>query len=248
MPPATVLVPGLSLPLFPADSRHVSNEADAAADDPHPCQPAVAGHRVPVASGAPATEPTVRVTRFAIGQVLDWLFAGIYGLGVATLLARLLAGWQGATSLRRKAVPVTNSQWLQRLDSWVATLGSGDHQLAARTRQVTLLQSDEIDVPVALGVLRPALVIPSPLSETATLKTVVAILVHELAHVYRADWCLAVARSRRTREHCGCILRCGSLRWRIAFIRERACDDFAVQDGGRLPCLRRNSLRTLPRE
>jgi beta-lactamase regulating signal transducer with metallopeptidase domain len=227
LPLASVLVPGLSLPLLPADSRPVSGEAEAAADGPHPSQPAVAGHRVPFASGASATESTMGVTRVAIGQVLDWIFAGIYGLGVATMLARLLAGWHCAASLRRKAVPVTNSQWLRRLDSWLAILGSANHQLAARTRHVTLLQSDEIDVPVALGVLRPAIVIPSPLSEAATLKTVDAILIHELAHIDRAD-CAWQLLDRLV--HAALWLH--PLMWiaqtRMAFIRERACDDFAV--------------------
>ena len=121
--------------------------------------------------------------------------------------------------------PVTNSQWLG--GSILGWPPGNANPIGRAGLGRTLLESDEIDVPVALGVLRPAILIPSPLSEAATSQTVDAILVHELAHVYRAD-CAWQLVDRVVQA----ALWLHPLMWiaqrRIAFIRERACDDFAV--------------------
>ncbi len=98
---------------------------------------------------------------------------------------------------------------------------------AAWSGGVTLLQSDQVDVPTALGVRKPVILIPSPLVEQATSRTVDSVLVHELAHVYRADFAWQLLD-----RVVSAALWLHPLMWiahrRIAFIRERACDDFAV--------------------
>ncbi len=102
-----------------------------------------------------------------------------------------------------------------------------DRPSAASSRRVKLLQSDQIDVPIALGVRTPLVLIPSSLVSQASSQTVDAVLIHELAHVFRAD-CAWQLLDRVV--HAALWLH--PLMWiaqsRIAFVRERACDDFAV--------------------
>jgi Zn-dependent protease with chaperone function len=237
LPLATLLVPRLTLPLLPAESQRESSGVDAAARS----QSVVAVHGLVKSSGVQPQEPAIVTTDSANGETPLLVLAGIYALGMTTLLARLLAGWYAAERLRRHATPVTNSQSLERLDFWMARLGLLENQSAAWSGsssrigarplsyrpRVRLLASDQIEVPVALGVRDPVILIPSSMIAKTTTQTVDAILVHELAHIYRADcgWQLL----QRIVE---AALWFHPLVWiaqrRIAFIRERACDDFAV--------------------
>jgi beta-lactamase regulating signal transducer with metallopeptidase domain len=226
LPLAAVLVPRLTLPLLPSNSHDANSSVNAADADPRTA--ATTGLRFREAGDAQPQESAVAATQIVQGVTFRLALAGIYFLGAATLLARLLAGWHAARSLRRDATPVRNSQWLERLEIWRTRLGRADKQAAAWTRRVTLLQSHQIDVPVVLGVTKPAILIPSSLLSNATTQAVDAILVHELAHVYRADcaWQLLDRVAQAA-------LWLHPLIWiaerRIAFIRERACDDFAVR-------------------
>ncbi|HUE16432.1 MAG TPA: M56 family metallopeptidase [Planctomycetaceae bacterium] len=224
LPLATVLVPRLTLPVLPADSQRAIAGVDAAALS----RSAVADHGLSESGGAQPQEPAI-VTTLSLNRRTPLLvLAWIYTLGMMALLARLLAGWRAAKSLRRGAAPVTDLQWLERLDFWLSRQGLGDNQAAAGAGRVTLLESDQIDVPVALGVWEPVILIPLPLVAKATSRTVDTILVHELAHIYRAD-CAWQLLDRVV--HAALWLH--PLMWiaekRIAFIRERACDDFAVR-------------------
>jgi beta-lactamase regulating signal transducer with metallopeptidase domain len=242
LPLATILVPQLTLPLLPSITPPIL-PADSEKTDPKlaaavalsQSQSAAVGHRAVEADAVQPSESANVMTQFLGGEtfVLGLMLAlvVIYVLGAMTLVARLVAGWLAANSLRREAILVADSQWRDRLHFWSGHLEVAGQQSAGGTRRVTLLESDQIDVPVALGVRRPAIVVPSHLVAQASPQTVDVVLVHELAHVYRADcaWQLL--------DH---VVQAAfwphPLMWiaqkRIAFIRERACDDFAVRRVG----------------
>jgi beta-lactamase regulating signal transducer with metallopeptidase domain len=224
LPLATGLAPRLTLPLMPSDSSDTNRTADSVvisqriAADSH-------SHDLGMAQSG---EPAIATAPIADRNTLLQVLMGVYGFGVVVCLARLVAGWNAARLLCREAAPVTNSQWLGRLDSWMSRLGQRDSRSATWPRPVRLLESDDIDVPLALGVLRPAILIPSPLAAKATRQTVDAILVHELAHIYRAD-CAWQLVDRVVQAALWLHPLMWMAQWRIAFIRERACDDFAVR-------------------
>ena len=126
---------------------------------------------------------------------------------------------------------MTNGNWLARMEHWQIRLGltspASGKTLASIHPPARLLQSNEIEVPVALGVFRRAVVIPSRLVADASTEAVDSIIVHELAHIARADYAWQLLE--RVVQSC---LWFHPLWWilarRIAFLRERACDDFAV--------------------
>ncbi|HEV3301103.1 MAG TPA: M56 family metallopeptidase, partial [Planctomycetaceae bacterium] len=224
LPLATGLAPRLTLPLLPSDSPDTNRAADSVGVSP---RVAAGSHSHDLGMAQPG-EPAIAMAPIVDRDTLLWVLAGVYGFGVAVCLARLVAGWHTARLLSREAAPVTNSQWLERLDFWMSRLGLRGNRSAASPRLIRLLESDDIDVPVALGVLRPAILIPSSLVAKAMPRAVDAVLVHELAHVYRAD-CAWQLVDRVVQA----ALWLHPLMWiaqrRIAFIRERACDDFAVR-------------------
>ena len=162
---------------------------------------------------------------------LFWTAIGwIYVAGVVAVLLRLAASWRAVNGLLRRAEPVTDTEWIKRLHHWQSALVAPAFApaIAAKSRcAVRLLESDDIDVPVALGVRRRAIVIPAPMVTRQSRAAIDAILVHELAHLLRADcawqWVQRIVEA---------VWWFHPLVWlarpRIAFVRERACDDFAV--------------------
>jgi beta-lactamase regulating signal transducer with metallopeptidase domain len=99
-------------------------------------------------------------------------------------------------------------------------------------RSALLLVSDQISSPVALGFLRPAVVLPKTLDSMLTREELDHVLLHELAHIARGDdWTNLAAK-----------VFGAFLGWHpvIAFVlmriekeRELACDDWVVATSGK---------------
>ena len=99
--------------------------------------------------------------------------------------------------------------------------------LPAAPRSVALLLSDDIGSPIAVGFLRPAIVLPASLPEQLSETELNHVLLHEAAHIARwDDWTNLIALLL------GAVLALDPIAqwilWRIAREREMACDDWAV--------------------
>ncbi len=96
-------------------------------------------------------------------------------------------------------------------------------------RDITVLHSSEIDVPLAAGILRPVILVPSSASEWSD-EEMRIVLLHELAHVQRSD---IIARATAM---CACVIHwfnpfvwiLGELSTRDA---ELAADDLVLSAG-----------------
>jgi hypothetical protein len=255
LPVATLLLPQWELPLLASRSPDgpngsatvrastvAANDAHLHSDDRpagdfsngHSLADGVAGQSLVLPGQGDATSLTIG--KHTLWDILGWLYVA----GLVAVLVRLAASWRAVDRLVRGAVPVRGNEWIKRLDYW-----QSDHWLAApggggvgkprftRTIATTLrfpvrlLQSDEIDVPLALGVWRRAIVIPAHLAAENSHTVLDAILVHELAHLVRADcawqWAQRIAEAAWWFHPLIWLAR-----RRISFVRERACDDFAV--------------------
>ncbi len=87
--------------------------------------------------------------------------------------------------------------------------------------------SDRVTVPLAIGFLRPAIILPASLVVQQTSETIDAILIHEAAHLQRYDvWTNAWARILEV------FAALNPVAWfvlrRLAMEREIACDDWVV--------------------
>ena len=56
------------------------------------------------------------------------------------------------------------------------------------SRSVVIVKSPAISIPMAIGWLSPVIVIPGRLVQSASAKLIDMVLLHELAHVRRADF------------------------------------------------------------
>jgi TonB family protein len=137
----------------------------------------------------------------------------IWSAGVLLLALHLVRGWIRIRRIQQRAMPLSPNRWPEKVRLAADRLGV--------TRRLRLLVSSLVDVPAVVGWLRPAILVPASALAGLPASHLEAILVHELAHVRRADYfvnaiqCVIevllfyhpavwwVSRQiRREREHC----------------------------------------------
>ncbi len=139
--------------------------------------------------------------------------------GVFSLLLYRSAAWIWATRLRRRGTCEVPEVWIGRMKS-----------LARRARvwqPVVLLESCVAEVPVVIGYLSPAILIPVGMLTGLPVAHVEAILLHELGHIRRADYLVALVQSAIE----GLLFYHPAVWWISGVIRaerENCCDDFAI--------------------
>jgi uncharacterized protein (TIGR03435 family) len=150
-------------------------------------QPAAA---VPVATGHAAVHPSaVSVGAFASTlaavplapqeQFLPWVVA-VWFAGAMAFWVRLAGGWIFAVRLRTVLARPAPDEWQHVLDRLKSQLG-----VAVPVR---LLVSAFVPAPTVVGWLRPVVLVPLGALTGLPAGQIEALLVHELAHIRRADY------------------------------------------------------------
>jgi beta-lactamase regulating signal transducer with metallopeptidase domain/protocatechuate 3,4-dioxygenase beta subunit len=159
-------------------------------------------------------EAAVVVTKPVAQSVGPWSWVvGCYLLGVALLGTRLLVGLVAARQLVRGARPV-----------------DGAKLPAAAGAATPVYESSRVRVPITVGWLRPAIVLPQDWS-TWDAAMLDAVLAHERAHVRRGDlWVALAARVNAI------VYWFHPLAWflsrRLTALAESACDDAVIDSLG----------------
>ena len=136
--------------------------------------PAVPHRREAVSAAQPIdTRATARQVRDAVASV-PWLIL-VWALGVALVMARLIASRIAVVRLTRSRVPGRKP--------WLGLARRLARMMRVR-RRLRFLRSDRIAMPIACGVLRPTVVLPVQADEWDDGR-IRAVLLHELAHVRR---------------------------------------------------------------
>ncbi len=167
-------------------------------------------------------EEPKNLVRSGAADFLPWL-APFWMAGVAIFHLRSLASWMAARRLRRTGVCLAPDLWRERLD-----------RLAARLRlstPVTLLESCLAEVPVVIGYLRPAILMPVGLLAGLPAGQIEAILLHELAHIRRYDYLVNLLQTAVE----GFLFYHPAVWWISGLIRaerENCCDDLVVATNG----------------
>ena len=115
-------------------------------------------------------------------------------------------------------------------DAWKTKLNELSDKLGIR-QSVTLLQSELIKIPVAIGFFKPVILVPFSLLSNLPPDQVEAILLHELAHVRRRDYLMNMLQ--RFAE--AIFFFNPSFIWLCSLIRqerEACCDDIVVATTG----------------
>ena len=161
--------------------------------------------------------------------------------GVAVFSMRLLGGWiQARRWVRHDTRPMTDP-WIDRVERLKERLGVH--------RAVALLESARVEVPMVVGWLRPAILVPFAALAGLSAPELEAILAHELAHIRRHDYLINLIQCvvevlvfyhpatwwisrviRRERESCCDDLAVASCRDRVVYARA-----LAAMEGLRVP-------------
>ncbi|MES2773763.1 MAG: M56 family metallopeptidase [Bacteroidota bacterium] len=145
--------------------------------------------------------------------VLVWfLIVCMRGLQLAT-------GLLGLRYYRRQSVMPAPETWQKKLQELALQLGI--------TRPVAIAESAIANVPMVIGHLKPLILVPAGLLAALPANEIEAILVHELAHIFRRDYIVNLLQSSME------ILFFfnPAVLWISALIkveRENCCDDIAV--------------------
>src|ERR1700722_16091601 len=157
-------------------------------------------------------------TPWDASKLLPWL-APMWLAGVFLFQMRCLVSWTAAGRLRKIGVCGASLEWVERLEGLRGRPGM--------SRPVTLLESCFAEVPVVIGHLRPVILMPVGLLAGLPAAQVEAILLHELAHIRRADYLVNLMQTLVEG-----LLFYHPAAWRISGViraeRENCCDDLVV--------------------
>ena len=155
-----------------------------------------------------ATAPTSPITVL----IAFWLRA-VWLIGSVSLFLRIITAMWRARSMRATAI-----LWTSR-DALVAELARD----AGVSRSIVTLLREDARAPLTMGILRPAIVLPTD-AQTWTESDLCRALVHEIEHIRRNDWVVHML----ARVVCA-VYWFHPLVWaawrRLRLDSERACDD-----------------------
>jgi len=162
--------------------------------------------------------PAFERARFVLSPLLVLALVGIWLIGALVVLARLIVSLVHLERLKRDALPLP-VEYRQRLDRWAGA--------AKGSRDVRLCRSSEIVIPIAVGLFDAMILVPEQLVEELAPQDVDRILLHELAHLRRADdWFNAIERIAQA-----LLFFNPGVQWIVRQLdleREVACDDWVL--------------------
>ena len=124
--------------------------------------------------------------RFTLPEYVALAIAAVWSVAALLLLVRLAINLWKLERLKTDALPLP-VEYRERLERW-AKADKGE-------REVRLCTCDGIEVPVAVGLFDSMILIPKHLLDTLSQEEIDQIILHELAHLRRADdWTNGVQR------------------------------------------------------
>ncbi|MES2652474.1 MAG: M56 family metallopeptidase [Bacteroidota bacterium] len=144
----------------------------------------------------------------------------IWFLIVGARCIQLFVGLNNLNHLRKNATFTVSVQWDEKVKNFAKQLGIN--------RAIRMAECGLVRVPMVIGHLKPLILIPMGLLTALQPKEIEAILVHELAHIYRRDYLINLLQSVME------ILFFfnPAVLWLSTLIkaeRENCCDDMAVK-------------------
>lgn len=177
-----------------ASAQHVATSTVASRVQPAAQKPAAPKRHAAVQhaaapASAPASAPALRFPErlhFALPQYVALALFGLWCVAALLLLVRLAVNLWRLERLKSDALPLP-VEYRERLQRW-ASADKGE-------REVRLCTCESIEVPVAVGLFDSMILIPKHLLDSLSQSEIDQIILHELAHLRRADdWTNGVQR------------------------------------------------------
>ncbi len=228
LPLLSLAIPAWRLPLLPAPAlEQVEPRSVTIGSTGDDQEPSALDTAVNVAKAA-GVVPEEKLTRFSIAlQTIRDSWQGLIVLffsGISMLLLlRMALGIAGVWTVKRRAEEISDEVSLMELD--------GAREYLQLEREVHLLRSSLVSVPVVWGLFKPVLLLPAGSIEW-TGERLRVVLLHELAHVKRLDGVTLLITKAAV-----ALFWFHPLAWSLERIArgecERACDDLVLASGTR---------------
>ncbi len=178
---------------------------------------------------APAPPPAPEAPEFSleifwdntlstIHQHLD-LIVSLWLAGVVLFTFRFFGSLWYVHQLQTRNTNIIPAEWLPLLQQL-------NYKLRIK-KNITVLLSNKVDVPTAIGVFKPVILFPLSLHTGLTLQEIESVLAHELAHIRRNDYLINIFQSLAE-----VVFFYHPAMWWISSNireeRENCCDDMAV--------------------
>jgi HEAT repeat protein/beta-lactamase regulating signal transducer with metallopeptidase domain len=231
LPVLSIALPRWQLPIVTLASTALPAVVEGRPPSAPPLQSSTTERKRPDASNATSADsrsvlPSAGPRPSRLGSI-SWPFAlaGIWALGVILIIGRVVVGLIAVQWLARHGQRVLDAPWMKMAIGLALEVGVSS--------SITFLRSGKATMPMACGVLRPAVMMPAEADEWPAERLRI-VLLHELAHVKRRD-CLTHLLAQVA---CACHWF-NPLAWiaarHIRTERERACDDLVLAAGTRGP-------------
>lgn len=151
------------------------------------------------------------------------LIVAVWLLGFVFFLLRLGVGLWQVHRLRTRGVQALSGNWQEKILELSAKLGVSS--------AVQVLESTAVHAPIALGWLKPLVLLPLGFVNQLPIAEVEAVLAHELAHIARRDWVFNLLQA-----FIESLFYYHPAVWWVSQVirreRENACDDAALAATG----------------
>lgn len=176
-------------------------------------------------AGSTLAVPTIERANISVPRWIALVLVAAWLAGAAFVSVRLIVSLLHLERLKGDALPLS-IEYREGLARWTAATKG--------TRNVRLCTSEEIDIPIAVGLFDAMILVPKHLLEELEPAQIDAIVLHELAHLRRSDdWFNAAERFAHA-----LLFFNPAILWLAAQLdleREVACDDWVLQQNDALP-------------
>jgi GWxTD domain-containing protein len=157
--------------------------------------------------------------------VLPWI-TPVWFVGFLLFTARQIGSWTATRRLRQRGVCVAPDVWQRRLDALQSRMKV--------LKPVVLLESCLTQVPLVVGQMRPVILVPLGFLSGLPAEQVELLLLHELAHIRRADYFMNILQTFAQN-----VMFYNPAVWwisnQIRIEREHCCDDLVVDATNNAP-------------
>ena len=147
----------------------------------------------------------------------------IWFAGFMIFTTRLFGGLYLTKKLKYSGTSIASAKWQNKVNSFKCKLKI--------SKPVRILESITVNIPVVIGFIRPVILMPVGMLTGLPGQQVEAIIIHELAHIYRNDYLVNIIQSISE-----IILFYHPAAWWLSHVirreRENSCDDIAVSVSG----------------
>lgn len=121
---------------------------------------------------------------FQLNRSIALLLVGLYGLFVLYRIFKLVQAWQTTRSIKQNALEIEPDENIS------AIINKCETDLDTGLRRIQVLRSETLPVPVTMGLVQPAIILPDSLLREGNDELLTSAIGHELIHVTRQDYLL----------------------------------------------------------